>query len=285
MAAALMVVLAWPVTAVATEEYAERSGQACGVCHVDPGGGGLLTPTGAAFQAGGFRWPIPAGTTAPTRGRPVRWLRFGLGLTHLVTAVIWLGTIFYVHLVLRPHYALGGLPKTEMRLAWACMALLGLTGVPLTFLRFGSLGTLVSTRSGRLLLVKIGLYLFLVASAAVVTRVLSPRLRRARTGWQEHDGTDGRPAWVRVGDRVYDLTRSPRWAGGVHFRRHRAGEDLTRALEQAPHGTEKLEGFPSWPVTEDQAGRWYARTLLALAYVNLVVALAVLVVVALGRWG
>ena len=277
--------LGWPAVGRATEEYAERTGQACGVCHADPGGGGPLTPTGAAYQAGGFRWPVPPSTSASPRPPPIRWLRFGLGLLHLITAVVWLGTIFYVHLVLGPGYAAGGLPKGEMRLAWVSMAVLAATGVPLLFLRFGSLHVVFTTRAGQLLLVKIGLYLVLVASAAAATFVLSPRLRRARSGWREHDGTDGKPAWIKVGDRIYDVSRSPRWRDGLHFRRHRAGEDLTQALEHAPHGPEKLDGFPSWPAWEAGRRHWAAPVFLALAYVNLALILAVLVVVALGRWG
>ncbi len=285
VAIALAPALWFPRGAHGTEDYAERTGQACGVCHRDPGGGGPLTPVGAAYQGAGFRWPVPPDAPAPVRPPPIRWLRFALGLVHLVTAVVWLGTIFYVHLVLGPGYAAGGLPKGEMRLAWACMGLLAGTGVPLLFLRFGSLPVLLASRSGQLLLVKVSLYALLVTSAAIATFVLSPRLRRARAGWRDHDGTGGKPAWVKVGDRVYDVSSSPRWKEGLHYRRHRAGEDLTQALEHAPHGLEKLNDFPSWPVGPDAGTPWAARTFFVLAYVNLGLALAVLVVVALGRWG
>lgn len=58
------------------------------------------------------------------------------------------------------------------------------------------------------------------------------------------DGQEGRPAYVVVEGRVYDVTSSSRWPGGVHMRRHRAGEDLTAELRSAPHGPEKLDGFP-----------------------------------------
>ena len=286
--ALLWVVLIAPATATATEGYAERTGQGCEACHRDPAGGGPLSPTGEAFAAGGYRWPIPEGTKARSLSTPMRLLRFGLGFLHLATAVIWFGTIFYVHLVLRPKYALGGLPPAELRIAWLSILVLAATGVPLTKLRFHDPASLVATPSGRLLLVKIGLFLFLVLSAAVATRVVGPRLRRLRAGRQINDGREGRPAWVKVGDRIYDLTASPRWKEGDHFRRHRAGQDLADALAGAPHGAEKLEPFPWRPAEGEEGARTQepvVRVFYAMAYVNLGVALAVLVVLALWRWG
>ncbi len=115
--ALLLLLLAAAAPAAATEEYADRTGQNCDVCHRDPSGGGPLTPTGEAFSSGGHRWPIPEDVKVRSLSRGLKLLRFGLGFLHLATAVMWFGTIFYVHVVLRPKYALGGLPKTEMRIA------------------------------------------------------------------------------------------------------------------------------------------------------------------------
>jgi predicted heme/steroid binding protein len=286
LAIALLLLLAPFRPARATEEYAAQSGQPCSACHLDPSGGGPLTSTGEAFAAGGHRWPIPAEARGRSLNLAIRILRFLLGFVHLTTAVIWFGTIFYVHLVLRPKYALGGLPKLEMRIAWASVALLAVTGVPLTWLRFHGLSGLVGTRSGHLLLVKIGLFLFLVASAALATFFLSPRLRRLRAAWQRNDGLEGRPTWVKVEDRLYDLTASRLWKDGSHFRRHQAGQDQTEALNGAPHGREKLESFPSFPaVPEAPLDAPVVRVFYAMAYVNLLVALGVLVVISLWRWG
>lgn len=282
----LLLLLAGP--GAATEEYASASGQECGVCHRDRSGGGPLTPTGEAFTAGGYAWPVPGGVGAQGRSSGVRVVRFLLGFLHLTTAVIWIGTIFYVHLVLRPKYALGGLPVTEMRIAWASIAVLAATGVPLTKLRFHHPSALLATHSGNLLLVKIGLFLFLVVSAACATLVVSPRLRRLRAGWQLNDGREGRPAWVRVGDRLYDVTASPRWKEGNHFRRHQAGQDLTDALAGAPHGPEKLLDFPLRRLAGEEGERSaepVVRVFYVMAYVNLAVALGVLVVLSLWRWG
>jgi predicted heme/steroid binding protein len=277
-----------PIAAGATEEYAARTGQDCGLCHRDPAGGGPLTPTGEAFSAGGYRWPIAAQVRARSLSAGMKVLRFCLGFLHLTTAVIWFGTIFYVHLVLRPKYALGGLPRGELRIAWGAILILAGTGVPLTKMRFLHPSALLTTHSGNLLLVKIGLFVFLVLSAAVATLVIGPRLRRLRAGWQVNDGRDGRPAWVRVREQIYDLTGSARWKEGNHFRRHQAGQDLTEALSGAPHGLEKLEGFPSRPAGGEEGSRAnepVVRTFYVMAYVNLLVALGVLVIIALWRWG
>lgn len=271
----------------ATEEFAARTGQTCAVCHVDPAGGGPLTPTGEAFAAGGYVWPVPKASGEGVSRRSPRVFRFVLGFLHLTTAVIWFGTIFYVHLVLRPRYAAGGLPRSELRIAWGSILVLAVTGTFLTRLRFPNLESLITSRAGTLLLVKVGLFLLLVLSAAVATFVVSPRLRRQRARWQENDGRGGRPAWVRVAGRIYDLSTSPRWREGNHFRRHQAGQDLTEALAGAPHGAEKLEGFPVLPGEEGRSAAQtsVARGFYVMAYGNLLVALGILAVVALWRWG
>lgn len=58
------------------------------------------------------------------------------------------------------------------------------------------------------------------------------------------DGRDGRPAYLAYAGKVYDVTDSFLWRGGRHQVLHRAGQDLTEALGQAPHGPELLERFP-----------------------------------------
>ena len=112
---ALVVWAALPHPKVAaTPDYAARTGQPCGVCHVSPQGGGELKATGAAFVRGGYQWPVPAGVSAPTVPLP-RWARvikMIVGYIHLFTAVLWFGTILYIHLLVKPQQLTAGIPKT-----------------------------------------------------------------------------------------------------------------------------------------------------------------------------
>jgi len=55
------------------------------------------------------------------------------------------------------------------------------------------------------------------------------------------DGKDGRPAWVSLQGKVYDVSGSKLWAGGTHMRRHQAGRVLDKEMSSAPHGTEVLD--------------------------------------------
>jgi predicted heme/steroid binding protein len=59
-----------------------------------------------------------------------------------------------------------------------------------------------------------------------------------------HDGKDGRPCYTACNGFVYDVSESYFWRGGVHLVLHDAGEDLTNAMFEAPHGTDLLEKFP-----------------------------------------
>lgn len=58
------------------------------------------------------------------------------------------------------------------------------------------------------------------------------------------DGRDGRPAYIAYQGNVCDVSESFLWQGGRHQVLHWAGQDLTRALEQAPHGPDLLNRFP-----------------------------------------
>jgi hypothetical protein len=53
VAAAMLV--ASPRQATATQAYAQQTGQPCGKCHANPGGGGKLKPFGEKFQAKGHK--------------------------------------------------------------------------------------------------------------------------------------------------------------------------------------------------------------------------------------
>ncbi len=61
---------------------------------------------------------------------------------------------------------------------------------------------------------------------------------------RQYDGKEGRPAYIAYKGKVYDVTKSFLWPGGRHMALHQAGEDLTEALSEAPHGEEFIFRFP-----------------------------------------
>lgn len=67
----------------------------------------------------------------------------------------------------------------------------------------------------------------------------------------EYDGRDGGEAFVAFEGKVYDLTDSPMWIDGDHEVGHAAGQDLTAAMADAPHGAENLVDFPVVGVLAD----------------------------------
>ena len=60
----------------------------------------------------------------------------------------------------------------------------------------------------------------------------------------QYNGKNRNPVYVAYNGNVYDVSASFLWKDGVHQVFHRAGVDLTDALEQAPHGGDVLEKFP-----------------------------------------
>lgn len=282
--------------APATEEFAEQSGHDCDYCHLDPSGGGALTADGEAFVA-----------TRAAAGRPVapsglaRLMQLLVGYLHLCTAVFWFGTIFYVHLVLKPAYASKGLPRGEMRVGLVSMAVMAASGLFLTWLRFHSWHSLIDTRFGRLLLVKAALFAGMATTALIAVFILGPRLRRRAGASTEIvpgdmtpeqlalcDGCEGRPACIAFRGKIYDASDSPLWPDGQHMRRHLAGVDLTAELGQAPHGEEQLERLPvvgsllpAGAGTDERPQRQF----FFFTYLNLILACAILFIVALWRWG
>lgn len=292
--------------AMATEQYARQTGQPCKACHLDPAGGGELTAAGLGFQKSGTlatspaAAPVPAAT--PERSTAGRLFRLAVGYLHLITAILWFGTILYVHLVLKPAYAASGLPRGEMRVGLASMAVMAVTGAILTHYRVPDPALLLATRFGILLTVKVSLFAIMVISALYVVMVIGPKLRRQiRNGETPatggdltlealagFDGKEGRPAYVAYKGEVYDVTESRLWKEGSHMRRHQAGFDLTEALSQAPHGEDRVLGMPRIGSLVMEAVKvkqpLHVRVFYFMAYMNLTMVFVITLIVALWRW-
>jgi predicted heme/steroid binding protein/uncharacterized membrane protein len=285
-----------PPSAFATSAYARQTGLACGQCHIDPIGGGPLTQAGKSFLADlklkGLYRPL-------TMGRQI--VRFGIGYLHLMSAILWFGTILYVHLLLKPAYASKGLPKGELRLGWLSMTVVLITGVLLTVARVPSLEMFYTTRFGVLLGVKIFLYLVMLSSAIVVTIFIGPRLRKQKTlttsldsgvrtldDLSQYDGRDDHPAYVAYKGTIYDVTKSRLWKHGSHVMKHSSGRDLTGLLETAPHGEDKILAMPvvgQLLATGEKVSRpFHERLFYFFAYMNLVLVFVITFIIALWRW-
>lgn len=281
----------------ATEEYGKQTGQGCAACHLDPAGGGELTAAGKTFAASRL-----AEAESPKTGIFARLFRLLVGYIHFLTAIFWFGTILYVHLVLKPAYAAGGLPRGELRVGIVSMIVMGVTGAILTIYRISSVDTLIHSRFGILLLIKISLYLVMVVSAVIVITVIGPRLKAKRKGTvqpaatgdltaeelAECDGKEGRPACFAFEGKVYDATQSKLWKQGLHMGRHNAGVDLTAALKLAPHGPDKISAMREVGLLIAAGPRKMAlheRVFFFMAYMNLTIVLVIILILALWRWG
>lgn len=241
----------------ATEEFAQKTGLGCAFCHENPSGGGNLTEAGKKYLAqlsGKMR----------TLSTIQRYVRLVVGYLHILAGVVWFGAIFYIHIMLKPAYAAKGLPRGELMLGWAGIVVVGITGILLTIAVMPSFHAFFASRFGILLFIKIILYLIMALSAAFVTFIIGPKLRKriaaksaplsASSGGEgsmeltpeslsSYDGREGGKAFAAVDGIIYDVTESRMWKNGKHAR-HLAGMDLSSALKQAPHGPEKLEIFP-----------------------------------------
>ena len=58
------------------------------------------------------------------------------------------------------------------------------------------------------------------------------------------NGQNGAPVLVAMKGKVYDLSKSNSWMGGIHQYQHNSGRDMTSALDDAPHDESVLEKFP-----------------------------------------
>lgn len=59
----------------------------------------------------------------------------------------------------------------------------------------------------------------------------------------QYDGSDSNPIYAAYKGKVYDVSSGPNWSGGAHYE-HSSGEDLTEAMDNAPHGDDVMDAFP-----------------------------------------
>lgn len=288
---------------LAIEEYAEKTGFDCEQCHIDPSGGAELTDIGKGYSLS-LEGSVSAENKDPDhskKSKSKKALKLIAGFIHLFTAFFWFGTILYVHLVLKPAYASMGLPPGEVRVGLISIVVMAVTGVILTYLRVPSWDFFLSTRFGILLLIKIALFLFLVISALFVVLFIGPRLKKKKpdspieigdmtlSQLGEFDGKDGCKALIGFEGNIYDVTGSKMWKAGTHMMKHNSGEDLTSALDQAPHEADVIKDRMTvvgkiLPESHEPGGLSHHHVFYFMAYLNLVVVIGVIVIISLWRW-
>jgi predicted heme/steroid binding protein len=288
-----MLLISFP--ARATEEYSQRTGKSCDACHVDPAGGSDLTDAGKVFKGG-----LAAGEGPKGLSGMQRTVRFLIGFMHMAFGFLWFGTILYVHIVLKPAYAARGLPRGELLIGWSSIIIMAVTGALLAIARIQSWDALLHTRFGILLMIKVFLYLVMVAIASLATFVVGPRLKKrirvrvestkADLTLEElsyFDGKEGRSAYVAYNGRIYDVTKSHLWRDGTHMVKHVAGNDLGDALKGAPHNEDRLLAMP--PVGKlllaPSKPPFHVRGFFFMAYLSLFLVFGILFIISLWRWG
>ncbi len=292
--------------ATATIEYAQRTGKGCSFCHRD-NNGGPLNAVGIAYVRNNYDYPIPERILDKSRqlSTPVhQTARLICGYIHLVAVCVLVGTIFYIHLFVKPANITGGIPRGERILGLICLAVLLVTGAYLTWYRLDSFAGFFASHFGILLFIKLLLFALMVILALLAVTVIHRRMRaeaRAQAAavdkrevtsdtLAQYDGTNGKPAYILYQDTVYDVTDSPKWKEGKHFRKHAAGRDLTTDLAGAPHADEV---FADLPVITTIAEPGEAKKSLSLtrkiyigfAYANSIITFLILLCVSGWLWG
>lgn len=306
-------VLALKEISLALPEYSEQTGKGCGVCHVNPDGGGDLTAQGLYFQANKVLPPEQGEESGDVQKSEVKFkpilplshnLRLLVGFLHVVISVIWFGAIFYVHLIIGPGKLRAGIPKAERKLGVGSILGVFITGSILTLTRIDSFSVLATTFFGKVLLLKILFFFCMVFFAIIAITVLHRAMSNAGKNnvssekgiftsatLSAFNGQNGKPTYVAIDGKVYDLSTSRRWKEGIHLRRHHAGKDLSDELQDAPHGKEVFEKFPivgtvvETPSEEKNKPPKAFAIFKALTYINLLLALLILLCISFWRWG
>jgi predicted heme/steroid binding protein len=61
---------------------------------------------------------------------------------------------------------------------------------------------------------------------------------------EEFNGKGGKPTYVAVNGKIYDVSKSEQWEDGEHQFMHSAGQDQSDAIGDAPHDSDVLEKYP-----------------------------------------
>ncbi|MDZ7831897.1 MAG: cytochrome b5 domain-containing protein [Desulfobacterales bacterium] len=68
------------------------------------------------------------------------------------------------------------------------------------------------------------------------------------------NGKDSEKIYVAHKGKVYDVSGSKMWTGGIHMKRHSAGNDLTTDIQAAPHEPDVLERYPQVGTLKKETG-------------------------------
>jgi predicted heme/steroid binding protein/uncharacterized membrane protein len=68
----------------------------------------------------------------------------------------------------------------------------------------------------------------------------------------QFDGQEGRPVYIAYQGKVFDVSGSKLWAGGLHMKRHHASRDLSAEIEAAPHGEEVFDRYPQVGILKEK---------------------------------
>jgi len=285
-----------------TDEYARKTGKGCIFCHQESTGGQLRT-AGFAYIRNGYQYPIPESVLKKAEALQTpfhKFIRFIVGYIHLLTAVIFFGAIFYIHIFVKPTKIVGGIPKAERLLGITCMIALTLTGIYLTWYRIDRWENFFNNTFGLMLFIKIILFALMIAIALVAITVIHRKMKAeggalkgdktiTEDNLKAFNGADGSPAYFVYSKKVYDVSNNEKWKEGRHFGRHSAGSDLTDAITDAPHGLDVLDRIQclgdlatgdSLPARPSSARRLF----VIMAYTNLVLIFLILACISVWRW-
>lgn len=293
-----------PSSIFAIEEFAIETGQPCSACHVEKEGGGELTPSGDYYL---LHSAFPSDRESVKEWKPVlplnHNLRLFIGFIHLLVGVVWFGAIFYIHIIIGPGKLRSGIPRQERMVGVISIILVGVTGILLTLNRVSGPDDFTAGIFGKVLAVKILLFSLMVVLAMVAVIVLHKKMSMIASApsvkpsdkmsaevLNDYDGKGDGPVYVAFKGNIYDVTSSKLWEEGLHMRRHGAGADLTGDMDSAPHGPEVLEQFNMVGTIGNNLGDERGKPKVVkvfeiFAFINLALALLILVCLAIWRWG